>query len=440
MSDTPSYQGKALGTRLLRGQGSRRLPTRRHRRADGVESFYSSSPRRPAKIDNTATTEAVADNTAANDAANSHPVGDLSQHGRTFEPAKFEITDKSPGNSLRRKSEELADSNPSLAGNSHQREHSDLHNSKDIEGENSSVIVARNLDQQSDEKFPYQPDVSNTVDDANSKGPNNIDGSETATIRAHSVSTSRQYERPWLRTCRETGSHRFGDIPPSIAERISAYDEPVNPTNLNVLARLGLASSITQPSSAPVAEVEAGTSSPTILSRPAEPSPFSSYFSQEAAARRNRQTLRRKPPMHRGDLPARPAPAVLPHITMSGHSLSREPDHIARVARDITMPAVAHVRNSTTDRESVFERDVVAPHPGGNILNTNDLQDRQLYPVAASYDGITSMHSYNTETPVEPSTLESIYEDASDEPISTTPREEKPADKGYQKIDRKSVV
>jgi hypothetical protein len=144
--------------------------------------------------------------------------------------------------------------------------------------------------------------------------------------------------------------------------------------------------------------------------------------------------------MHRGDLSARPAPAVLPHITMSGHSLSRGPDHIARVARDITMPAVAHVRNSTTDRELVFERDVVAPYPGGAMLNTNHLQDCQLHPVAASYDGIASMHSYNTETPVEPSTLESIYEDASDEPISTTPREEKPADKGYQKITASSFI
>ncbi|OBU00811.1 hypothetical protein VE01_01279 [Pseudogymnoascus verrucosus] len=441
MSDTPSYQGKALGTRLLRGQGSRRLPTRRHRGADGVESFYSSSPRRPAKIGNATTTEAAADNTAANDAANSHPVGDLSQHDRTIEPPNLEITDKSLGNSLSRKSEELADSNPSLAGHSHQREESDFHASKDVERETSSVIVARNLDQQSDEKFSYQPEVSNTVDDANSEGPNNLDGSETATIGADSVPSRRQYERPWSRTRRETGSHRFGYISPSIVERISAHDEPVSPTNLNVLARLGLASSVTQPSSAPMAEVEAGrTSSLPILSEPAEPSPFSSYFSQEAAARRNRQTLRRKPPMHRGDLSARPAPAVLPHITMSGHSLSREPDHIARVARDITMPAVAHVRNSTTDRELVFERDVVAPYPGGAMLNTNHLQDCQLHPVATSYDGIASMHSYNTETPVEPSTLESIYEDASDEPISTTPREEKPADKGYQKITASSFI
>ncbi|KFZ02098.1 hypothetical protein V501_09663 [Pseudogymnoascus sp. VKM F-4519 (FW-2642)] len=440
MSDTPSYQGKALGTRLLRGQGSRRLPSRRHQRADGVESFYSSSPRSAAKIDNAATTEAAADITAANDATNSHPVGDLSQHDRMFEPPDLEITDKSPGNSLQRKTEELADSNPTLAGHSHQREESDLHTSKDVEGETSSVIVARNLDQQSDEKFSYQPEVSNTVDDANPEGPNNMDGSETTTIGPDSVSSSRQYERPWPRTRRETGSHRFGYISPSIAERISAHDEPVNPTNWNILARLGLVSSVTQLSSEPVAEVEAGTPSSTILSEPAEPSPFSSYFSQEAAARRNRQTLRRKPPMHRGDLPARPAPAVLPHITMSGHSLSREPDQIARVARDITMPAVAHVRNSTMDRELVFERDVVASHPGGDILNTNHLQDRQLHPVAASYDGIASMHSYNTETPVEPSTLESIYEDASDEPVSTTPREEKPVERGHQKITASSFI
>ncbi|KFY76965.1 hypothetical protein V499_03534 [Pseudogymnoascus sp. VKM F-103] len=437
MSDTPSYQGKALGTRLLRGQGSRRLPTRRHRRVDGVESFYSS---RPAKIDNTATTEAAADNTAANGATDSHQVGDLSQHGRMIEPPKFEITDKFPGNSLQRKSEGIPDSNPSLTEHSHQREESDLHTSKDFEGETSSVIVVPNLDQQSDEKLSYQPEISKTVDDANSEGPNNMDGSETTTIGTDSVSSSRQYERPWPRTRRETGSHRFGYISPSIAERISAHDGLVNPTNLNVLARLGLASSVTQPSSTPMAEVEAGTSSLLILSEPAEPSPFSSYFSQEAAARRNRQTLRRKPPMHRGDLPARPAPAVLPPITMSGHSLSREPDHIARVARDIAMPAVAHVRNSTTDRESVFERDVVAPHAGGDILNTNHLQDRQLHLVAASYDGIASMHSYNTETPVEPSTLESIYEDASDEPVSTTPRKEKPAERGYQKITASSFV
>ncbi|OBT53056.1 hypothetical protein VE04_07547 [Pseudogymnoascus sp. 24MN13] len=437
MSDTPSYQGKALGTRLLRGQGSRRLPTRRHRRADGVESFYSS---RPAKIDNTATTEAAADNTAANDAADSHQVGDLSQHGRMIEPPKFEITDKSPGNSLQRKSEEIPDSNPSLAEHSHQREESDLHTSKDVEGETSSVIVVPNLDQQSDEKLSYQPEISKAVDDANSEGPNNMDGSETTLIGTDSVSSSRQYERPWPRTRRETGSHRFGYISPSIAERISAHGEPVNPTNWNMLARLGLVSSVTQLSSAPVAEVEAGTPSSTILSEAAEPSPFSSYFSQEAAARRNRQTLRRKPPMHRGDLPARPAPAVLPHITLSSHSLSRESDHIARVARDITMPAVAHVRNSTTDRESLFERDVVAPHPGGDLLNTNHLQDRQLHPVAASYDGIASMHSYNTETPVEPSTLESIYEDVSDEPASTMPREEKPAERGYQKITASSFI
>jgi hypothetical protein len=78
--------------------------------------------------------------------------------------------------------------------------------------------------------------------------------------------------------------------------------------------------------------------------------------------------------------------------------------------------------------------------PIQEVLNTNHLQDCQLHPVAASYDGIASMHSYNTETPVEPSTLESIYEDASDEPISTTPREEKPADKGYQKITASSFI
>ncbi|ELR06455.1 hypothetical protein VC83_08744 [Pseudogymnoascus destructans] len=437
MSDTPSYQGKALGTRLLRGQGSWGLPSRRNRRADGVESFYSSSPRRPAKIDNAATTEAVSDNISVNDAANSHPLGDLSQHGQTFERPKFEITDKSPGHSLQRKSEELADPNPSLAGHPHQREESSLYDPKNVEKETSSVILARNPDQQSDEKFFYQPEASNPVDDVNSEGPDNLDRGETAAVGVKAVSSSRQYERPWPRTRRETGSHRFGYIPPSIAERISAHDEPVNPTNLNVLARLGLASSVSLPSSALVAEVEAGgTSSPSILSKSAEPSPFSSHFSQEAA-HRNRQTLRRKPPIHREDLPARPAPAVLPHLPIS---VSQEVDHIARAARDIAMPAVAHVRNSPTDRELAFRRDVVAPHPGGDKLNTNHLQDRQLHPVGASYDGIASMHSYNTETPVEPSTLESIYEDASDEPISTTPREEKPVERGYQKITASSFV
>jgi hypothetical protein len=432
MSDTTSYQGKALGTRLLRGQGSRRPPSRRHRRADGVESFYSSSPRRPAQIDNATTTEASADNIAANDVANSQVLGNLSQHGRTFQPPKVEITDTSPGHSLQRKSEELVDLNPSLAGNSHQQEEFDLHDPKDVDGETSSVIEARNLDQLNYEKLPYQPEISNPVDDANSEGPNNMDGGETAAVGAESVSSSKQYERAWPRTRHETGGHKSGYIPPSIAERISAHDELVSPTNLNMLARLGLASSAIQPPSAPVAEVGAGrSSSPSTLSKPAEPSTFSSQFSQEAAAQRNRRAIRRQPPMHRGDLPARPAPAVLPHITMS---VSQEPDHIARVARDIAMPAVAHVRNSTTDRELAFRRDIVARHPGVDILHANHLQDRQLQPVAASYDGIASMHSYNTETPVEPSTLESIYEDASDEPIWTTPREEKPAERSHQKM------
>ncbi|OBT83615.1 hypothetical protein VE02_07527 [Pseudogymnoascus sp. 03VT05] len=434
MSDIPSYQCKALGTCLLRGQGSRRLPSRRHRRADGVESFYSSSPRRPAKIDNAAaTTQAAADDITARDAANSHPLEDLSQHGRTFEPPKVEITDKSPGHSLQRKSEELADPNLSLAGHFHQREEFDLHGPKNVEGEASSVIVARNPDQKSDKKIFYQQEASDSADDANSEGPNNMDGSETAAVGAKSVSTSRKHERPWPRTRHETGGHRSGYIPLSIAERILAHDELVSPTNMNMLARLGLASSAFQPSSAPVAEVEAGrTSSPSILSKPAEPSLFCPHFSQEAAAQRNRLTLRRQPPIHRGDLPARPAPSMLPHIPMS---VSQEPDHIARAARDIAMPAVAHVRNSTTDRELAFRRDVVTPRPGAAHL-----QDRQLYPVAASYDGITSMHSYNTETPVEPSTLESIYEDASDEAISATPREENPTEMSYQKMTASSFV
>ncbi|OBT79632.1 hypothetical protein VF21_01340 [Pseudogymnoascus sp. 05NY08] len=439
MSDIPSYQGRALGTRLLRGQGSRRLPSRRHRRADGVESFYSSSPRRPAKIDNAAaTTEAAANDITACDAANSHSLEDLSQHGRTFELPKFEIIDKSPGHSVQSKSQELADPNPSLAGHSHQQEEFDLNDPKNVEEEASPVIVARNPDQQSDEKFFYQPEASDPVDDANSGGPNNMDGSETAAVGAESVSTSRKHERSWPRTRHETGGHRPGYIPSSIAERISAHDEPVSPTNMNMLARLGLASSAVQPSSAPVAGVEAErTSSPSILSKTAESSPFRPHFSQEAAAQRNRRTLWRQPPIHRGDLPARPAPAVLPHIPMS---VSQEPDHIARVARDIAMPAVAHVRNSTTDRELAFRRDVDTPRPGGDILNATHLPDRQLYPVAASYDGITSMHSYNTEAPVEPSTLESIYEDASDEPISVTPREEKPTEMTNQKMTASSFV
>lgn len=434
MSDIQSYQGKALGTRLLSGQGSRRVPSRRYRRADGVESHYSPSPRRPAKIINVATTDATVNEIAVNAGAGSHPLGDLGQHGRTSKLPRFEITDKSPDHSLQRGSEELADLNPTLAGSSHHRGKFDLHDSDDVEGETSSAIVARILDQRNDEKLLYEPEVSNPVNDAMSEGPDNMDGVESA-------SSSGRYKRSWPRPRHEPGIHRSGYIPPSIAERISAHDEPVNPTNMAVVARLGLSSSVIKPSSAAVAEVRAGrTSSPSILSKPAESLLFRPYVLQEAASYRHHQTLQRQPAMHSGDLPARPAPAALPHILMSGHNLSREPDHIARAARDIAMPAVARVRNSTTDRELAFRRDVVTQRPGGDILNTNNLQDRQLHPVAASYDGIISMHSYNTETPLEPSTLESIYEDASDDPISITPVEEKPAERGYQKMTASTFI
>ncbi|KFZ12556.1 hypothetical protein V502_07045 [Pseudogymnoascus sp. VKM F-4520 (FW-2644)] len=432
MSDIPSYRGKALGTRLLSGQGSRRVPSRRYRRADGVESHYSPSPRRPAKTVNVAMTDSIANGIAVNAGAGSYSLGDLGQHGRTSKFPGFEITDKSQDDPLQRESQELADLNPTLARSSHQRGELDLHDSDDVEGE--SVIVARNLDQRNDEKFLFQPEVSNPVDDAKSEGPDNMDGVESA-------SSSRRYKKSWPRPRHEPGNHRSGYIPPSIAERISAHDEPVNPTNMAVVARLGLSSSVIKPSSAAVAEVRAGrTSSPSILSKPVESLLFSPYVLQEAASYRHHQTLRRQPAMSSGDLPARPAPAALPHILMSGHNLSREPDHIARAARDIAMPAVAHVRNSTTDRELAFRRDVVTQRPGGDILNTNNLQDRQLHPVAASYDGIISMHSYNTETPLEPSTLESIYEDVSDELVSTTPVEEKPAEGGYQKMTPSSFI
>ena len=434
MSEIPSYQGKALGTRLLSGQGSRRGPSRRYRRADGVESHYSPSPRRPAKIINVATTNATANEIAVNSGAGSHPLGDLGQHDRTSKLPRFETTDKSPDHSLQRESQELADLNPTLDGSSHQQGEFDLHDSKNVEGETSSVIVARNLGQRNDEKSLYRPEVPNPVDDAKSEGPDNMDGVESA-------SSNKRYERSWPRPRHEPGNHRSGYIPPSIAERISAHDEPVNPTNMAVVARLGLSSSVIKPSSAAVAEVRAGrTSSPSILSKPAESLLFRPYILQEAASYRHHQTLRRQPVMHSGDLPARPAPAALPHILMSGHNLSREPDHIARAARDIAMPAVAHVRNSTTDHELAFRRDVVTQRPWGDILNTNNLQDSQLHPVAASYDGIISMHSYNTETPLEPSTLESIYEDASDEPISTTLVEGKPAERGYLKITASSFI
>ncbi|KAL5350259.1 hypothetical protein ACLOAV_005297 [Pseudogymnoascus australis] len=430
MSDTPSYQGKALGTHILRGQGSRRVPSRRYRRADGVESYYSSTSRRPAKTVNTEKTDAAADNIAVDDGVGSSPLGDLNQHGQTFKLPGSEITGKSRDHNPQPESEELADPNPTP----NQRGEFNLLDSKNVEGETSSAVLAANLDQQNDEKFLFQPEVSNPVDEANSEGLNNMDGVE-------SFSGSRRYERPWPRSHHEPGNHRSGYIPPSIAERISTHDEPVNPTNMNVVARLGLTTSVIQPSSAPVAEVEAGrTSSPSILSKPAEPSPLRPHVLPETAPYQHRRSLRRQPPAHRADLPDRPPPAALPHILMSGHSLRQEPDHIMRAARDIAMPAVAHVRNSTMDRELAFRRDVVAPRSGSDLLNTNYLQDGQLPPVTASYDGIISMHSYNTEAPLEPSTLESIYEDASDEPPPTTPMEEKPAERSYQKMTSSSFI
>lgn len=417
------------------------MPNRRYRRADGVESYYTPSPRRPAKIVNPAIA-AAADEIAVNDGAVSHPLGDLSQHDRTFKLPRYKITDKSPGHLLQRESEseELADLNPTLAGYSHSREEIDLRDSKNIEEDTSSVIVAGNLDQQNDEKFLYRPEVSNPVDDANSEGPGNMNGGETAVNRVESISGSRRYERSWPRPPYGSSSHRSGYIPPSIAERISANDEPVNPTNMNVLARLGLASSAILPSSALEAEVEARrTSSPSILSQSAGPSldiptPFRQHVSPTSTVYRHRQASLRPSTMLGGDILARPAPAALPHAPMSGHRINLESDHIAWVARDIVMPVTAHVRNSTTDRELAFRRHLVAPHPGGDIIIMNHLQDRQPYPVAGSYDGLGSMHGYNTETPVEPSTLESIFEDAFDEPISTTPREEKTAERSYEKI------
>ncbi|KFY52127.1 hypothetical protein V496_08648 [Pseudogymnoascus sp. VKM F-4515 (FW-2607)] len=349
-------------------------------------------------------------NIAVDDGAGSRPLVDLSQHGQTFQLPGSEITSKSPDHNPQTEIEEPADPNPTP----HQREEFDLLDSKNVEGETSSVVLASNIDQQNEAKFLFQPEVSNSVDEANSEGPDNMDG-------VKSFSGGRRYEWSWPRSRHESGNHRSGYIPPSIAERISKHDEP--------------------PSSAPVAEVEAGRiSSPSILSKPAEPSPLRPHVLPEAAPYQHRRSLRRQPPAHRADLPDRPPPAALPHVLMSGHSFREEPDHIMRAARDIAMPAVAHVRNSTMDRELAFRRDVVAPRSGIDFLNTNHLQDGQLPPVAAGYDGIVSMHSYNTEAPLEPSTLESIYEDASDEPSPTTPMEEKPAERSYQKMTRSSFI
>ncbi|KFY44018.1 hypothetical protein V494_01691 [Pseudogymnoascus sp. VKM F-4513 (FW-928)] len=431
MSDISSYQGKALGTRLIRGHDSRRVPSRRYRRADGVESYYSSSPRMQTKNDNAATTGADGSEIAVNDGASTHSLGDLSQHGRTFKLPRFGITEKPQAHSLQHESEELAVLNPTLSGYSRQRDEFGSHESKDDEEETSTVILARDLGQRNDEKFLYQPEASNTVNAASSGGEDNMNGGKNSMSGVESVSASKQYESPWPRSRHRLDSHKSGYIRPSIAERISVHDEPVRPTNLNVVARLGLVSSV-QPSSASLAEVETGrTSSPSILSKPVESSPFRPHILQEAASRRREQILRRKPPIHRGDLPTRPAPAAFPLVSISGHDKSRETDHITRAARDISMPAAAHVRSSTTHRELAFRRDAVAVHPGGDMINTNHLQG-QLHPAAASFDGISSMHSYNTETPVEPSTLESIYEDASDEPTFTTAREEKLLENGDQ--------
>ncbi|KFY33147.1 hypothetical protein V495_08388 [Pseudogymnoascus sp. VKM F-4514 (FW-929)] len=445
MSDIPSYQEKALGTRILRSQGLRRVPSRRYRRADGVESGYSPTPHNPAEFDNTAITDASTDKIAANDGALSHPFGDLNQHGRTFKLPRLEITDKSPNHSPRRESEKLADLNPTLAGYSHQRE-IDLHDSKVIEGDTSLVISAPNLDQQIDEKFLYEPEVSNPVDGANSEGPDNADEDKTAVDAADPVSSTRRYKRSWPRPRYESGSQRSGYIPPSIAERISAQDEPVTPTNMKVLARLRLPSPLSQSSVASMAEVQAGrTSSPSIPSHAGErildqPTPLRPHVSPNPAVYGHRQASPRPPTMHEGDLPARPAPAALPNIPMSGHNLNLESDHIPLAARDSAIPAIAHVRNTTTDRESAFRHNLVAPRVGDDVINTSHLQERQPYPIAVSYDGLGAMHSYNTETPVEPSTLESIYEDASDELVSTTPREERTVERSYQKTSPSSFI
>lgn len=405
------------------------MPNRRYRRADGVESYYSSTSRRPAKTVNTEKTDAAADNIAVGDGTGSLPLADLSQHDQTFKLPGSEITDKSPDQSPQTEGEELGDPNAT----SHQHEEIDLLDSKNVEGETSSVTLAANLDQQNDDKLLYQPEVSNPVDEANSEGPDNMDGVE-------SFSSGRRYEWSWPRSRHEFGNHRSGYIPPSIAERISTHDKPVSPTSMNVVARLGL-TSVIQPSSAPVAEVEAGrTPSASILSKLTEPSSLRPHVLSEAAPYHHRRSLRRQPPAHRADLPGRPAAAALPHVLISGHNLLQEPDHIMRAARDIAMPAAAHFRNSTMDRELAFRRDAVAPRSESDLLNTIHLQDDQIHPVGATYDGIISMHSYNTETPLEPSTLESIYEDASDEPPPTTPMEEKPVERSYQKMTTSSFI
>ncbi|KFY04637.1 hypothetical protein V491_09286 [Pseudogymnoascus sp. VKM F-3775] len=417
MSDISSYQGKALGTRIIRGYDSRRMPGRQYRQADGVESYSSSHRCRPVKTANAASAAAAADWITTNDGTSSHPLGDLSQHDRSSTDPRSEIIDKFPGHPLQGEGEELADLNPA---------------SKNAEEETSSVIVAHRLDQRVEE-FLYQPNVPNPVDDATSEGPDNMDGAEVATVGVKSAAGSRQYERPWLRTLHESGGHKSGDIPSPIDERISVHDEPVSLTSPKALARPGLATSMIQPASAPMTQVDAGrTSSPSILSKPAESSLFHPHVLHEAAVYRRHQTLRSQSAIHRGDLPTRPAPAKLLHISMAAHSLSQEPGNIARATRDIAMPAVAHVRNSTMDRELAFRRDFVTPRLEGDILNTDHLQDYQLHYVPASYDGITSLHSYNTEIPVEPSTLESIYEDASDEPISVIPESKKPTENGHQ--------
>ncbi|KFX89735.1 hypothetical protein O988_08527, partial [Pseudogymnoascus sp. VKM F-3808] len=445
MSDIPSYQGKALGTRIIRSQGLRRVPSRRYRRADGVESGYSPTPHNPAEIDNTAITDVATGKISTNDGAGSHPFGDLNQHGRTFKLPRFEITDKSPSHSPRRESEELADLNPTLAGYSQQREEIDLHDSKVIEEDTSSVVSAPNLEQQIDEKFLYQSEVSNPVDAANSEDPDNADEDKTTIDAADPVSSSRRYERSWPRPHHESGSHRSGYIPPSIAERISAQDEPVTPTNMKVLARLRLPSPLGQSSVKSMAELQAGrTSSPSIPSQAGErildqPAPLHPHVSPNPAVYGYRQASPRPPTMHEGDLPARPAPAALPSIPMSSHSLHLESDHIPRAARDISIPAIAHVRNTFTGRELEFRRNFVAQRVGDDVTNTSHPQGRQPYPVAASYDGLGAMHSYNTETPVEPSTLESIYEDASDEPISTTPKENT-VERSHQKTSPSSFI